>query len=69
MSNKSGKLRKEYPAPLIRSGERGKYAKKYKEDNNLVLIEPDLHEHFPDSAAVNKALRDYLAKQKGSQQL
>lgn len=69
MSNKPGKLRKEYPSALIQSGERGKYTKKYRADNNLVLIEPDLHAIFPDSAAVNKALRDYLSQKKDTRQL
>ncbi len=52
-------LRPEYPADLIKSGERGKYAKRYREDTNMVLIEPDLHRLFPDSEAVNRALRKY----------
>lgn len=61
MNSKSDDLRAEYPEELIRSGERGKYAARYKEGTNIVLIEPDLHEIFPDSASVNKALRDYIA--------
>jgi hypothetical protein len=67
MSSKEKDLRPEYPADLIRSGERGKYAKRYREEGtNLVLIEPDLHWLFPDSAAVNRALRDYVEKRKKS---
>ena len=58
MSNEDT-LRSEYPADLIKSGERGKYAKRYREGTNIVLIEPDLHRLFPDSAAVNRALRKY----------
>ena len=53
--NNEGTLRPEYPAHLIKSGERGKYAKRYREGTNIVLIEPDLHRLFPDSAAVNSA--------------
>jgi hypothetical protein len=34
-----------------------KYAKKYAEGTNLVIIEPDLIEFFPDSESVNAALR------------
>jgi hypothetical protein len=68
MSTKPGKLRKEYPAALIQSGVRGKYAKKYLEDNNLIVIDPDLRAQFPDSTAVNKALRNYLAQQKAARQ-
>ena len=61
MSSKKDELRPEYPADLITSGVRGKYVKRYHEEGtNLVLIDPDLHELFPDSESVNKALRDYL---------
>lgn len=35
-------IRSEYPAELIRSGERGKYAKRYREGSNVVVIDPDL---------------------------
>ena len=38
-------------------GVRGKYARRFREGTNLVLLEPDLAERFPDSAAVNRALR------------
>ena len=58
MSNEDT-LRPEYPADLIQSGERGKYAKRYREGTNIVLIEPDLHRLFPDSEAVNRVLRKY----------
>ena len=63
MSNKhdNDALRPEYSSELIRSGERGKYAERVREEGtNIVLIDPDLHTHFPDSASVNRALRDYL---------
>ena len=54
-------LRAEYPSDLIKSGERGKYAKRYREEGtNLVYIEPELFKFFPDSEAVNKALRKYF---------
>ena len=57
--NNEDTLRPEYPAELIKSGERGKYTKRYREGTNVVLIEPDLHRLFPDSVAVNRALRKY----------
>ena len=67
MSSKKDELRPEYPANLIRSGVRGKYTKRYRDEGtNLVLIDPDLRELFPDSASVNKALRDYAAQRKRS---
>lgn len=34
-----------------------KYAEKYAEGTNIVIIEPDLIEFFPDSESVNSALR------------
>ena len=66
MSSKEKDLRPEYPAELIKSGVRGKYAKRYREGTNLVLIEPDLHELFPTSEAVNRALREYVQKRKAT---
>ena len=67
MNSKKDELRPEYPTDLIKSGVRGKYAKRYREEGtNLVLIDPDLRELFPDSASVNKALRDYAAQRKRS---
>jgi len=35
----------------------GKYAKQYAEGTNIVLLDPDVAEVFPDSATVNQALR------------
>ncbi|CAK8724267.1 HicA protein [Candidatus Electrothrix aarhusensis] len=52
-------LRSEYPAELIKSGERGKYVKSYREGTNIVIIAPDLRKLFPDSDSVNRALRKY----------
>ncbi len=41
-------------------GTRGKHARRYAEGTNMVLIDPDVAEVFPDSAAVNEALRALL---------
>ena len=38
----------------------GKYAKQYAEGTNIVLLEPDVAKVFPDSAAVNQALRQII---------
>jgi hypothetical protein len=38
-------------------GVRGKYAARYAAGSNLVLLSPDVAEIFPDSTAVNEALR------------
>ena len=42
---------------LLKDGVRGKYAKKYREGTNLVLLEPDVAKAFPNEKAVNEALR------------
>ena len=64
MSNNIEKddLRPEYSPDLIRAGEKGRYAKHYREGTNVVLIDSDLHVKFPNSESVNQALRDYLRK-------
>jgi len=62
MKRHKDQLREEYSVELIKSGVRGKHAKRFGEGTNLVLIEPDLHKIFPDADAVNRALRDYLAQ-------
>jgi hypothetical protein len=50
-------LRDEYEPSLIRKGVRGKYAARYREGTNLVLLAPDVAAAFPDADAVNGALR------------
>jgi hypothetical protein len=51
-------LRPEYDLKaLLRGGERGKYVERYKAGTNLVLLEPDVAEAFPDEKSVNEALR------------
>ena len=66
MSNDKDTLRDEYPEDLIKSGIRGKYAKNYRDGTNIVLIDPDLHRLFPDSDAVNRALREYASTKRSS---
>ena len=66
MSNDKDTLRKEYPGDLIKSGVRGKYAKSYREGTNVVLIDPDMHKLFPDSEAVNRALREYVSSKRAA---
>jgi hypothetical protein len=43
----------------FRGGTRGKYAARYAESNNVVLLSPDVAEFFPDSASANEALRAF----------
>ena len=57
--NNEDTLRPEYSADLIKSGVRGKFANRYREGTNLVLVEPDLHRLFPDSDSVNRALHKF----------
>ena len=61
MNSDKDALRDEYPEDLIKSGIRGKYTKSYREGTNVVLIDPDLHKLFPDSEAVNRALRELVS--------
>jgi hypothetical protein len=44
----------------MQNGVRGKYTKRYQEGTNIVLLEPDIAEAFPNDAAVNQALRGVL---------
>jgi hypothetical protein len=41
----------------LRDGVRGKYAARYRNGVNLVSIDPDLVDVFPDAESVNQALR------------
>jgi hypothetical protein len=50
-------LRPEYDLSQLKGGIRGKYYLRATMGTNLVLIEPDLATLFPDSEAVNRALR------------
>lgn len=51
-------LRREYKASAFPTGlTRGKYAEKAASASNIVVLEPDLANAFPSSAAVNDALR------------
>ena len=50
-------LRPEYDDTVLRDGVRGKYYESYRQGTNLVLLEPDVAQAFPDTQAVNEALR------------
>lgn len=50
-------------------GIRGKYAKRYAKGANVVVIEPDVADFFPDHDSVNQALRsltEIIKRQKKS---
>jgi len=53
-------LRREYDLSKLKGGVRGKYAARYRAGTNLVLLSPDVAEHFPDEQSVNSALRTLI---------
>lgn len=50
-------LRPEYDLSQLKGGVRGKYYRQASAGTNLVLIEPELADVFPDTESVNRALR------------
>jgi len=50
-------LRPEYALSQLKGGVRGKYYREATAGTNLVLIEHELADVFPDSESVNRALR------------
>ena len=50
-------MRKEYD---FRDAVIGKYARRYAEGTNMVLLDPDVADMFPDSKSVNDALRSLM---------
>ncbi len=51
-------LRPEYDlGRLLKTGVQGKYATRFREGTNLVLLAPDVAEAFPSAEAVNETLR------------
>ena len=50
-------LRGEYDLTKLRGGARGKYYRRFTEGTNLVLLDPDIADAFPDAKAANDALR------------
>jgi hypothetical protein len=56
-TNKADELRPEYDLSKLKGGVRGKYYERARAGTNLVLIEPDLANVFPDTDSVNRALR------------
>jgi len=50
-------LRPEYDLSQLQGGVRAKYAQRYKQGTNLVLLDPDVADAFPTEDSVNEALR------------
>ena len=44
----------------LSGGVRGKYYQKYKQDTNIIRLDPDVAEVFRDSESVNQALRSLI---------
>jgi hypothetical protein len=53
-------LRREYDLSALKGGVRGKYTTRYRAGTNLVLLSPDVAEHFSGDQAVNAALRKLI---------
>ena len=54
---KEPEMRAEYD---FSGGVRGRYYRRYTENSNVVLLEPDVHKRFKNAKAVNKALRSLM---------
>ena len=54
----------EYETRKLGKGVRGKYYRRFQEATNVVMIDPDLTTAFPNSKAVNDALRSLLASRR-----
>jgi hypothetical protein len=50
-------LHPEYDFAQMQEGVRGKYVERYRAGTNLVLLDPDVAQSFPNDMAVNEALR------------
>jgi hypothetical protein len=53
------------PSYDFSKGVRGKYAARYQEGTNVVVLDPDVAKVFKTSEAVNEALRE-VAKRRGA---
>jgi hypothetical protein len=63
-SDKDDDLRPEYDLAKLGKGVPGKYLKRYRESSNVVAIDPDLTDAFPNAKAVNDALRELLSRRR-----
>ncbi len=58
--HKVEEMRTEYD---FSDGVRGKYSKRYAEGSNVIVLDPDVAEHFKTSEEVNEALRKLAEKE------
>ena len=56
----SDELRPEYRREDFGSMVRGKYAARMRASSNVIVLDPDIAEAFPNAQAVNQALRGLL---------
>ena len=64
MSKPDNDLKPEYDVKSLGNGIRGKYYKQYQKGTNVVVIDSDLSKEFPNTKAVNDALRNVLENRK-----
>ena len=62
----SDELRPEYKRDDFGPMVRGKYAARMKESTNIVVLDPDIADAFPNAEAVNQTLRRLLELAKSS---
>ena len=53
----NNEMRKEYD---FSKGVRGKYSNAYRQGSNVVVLEPEVVEEFPDAKSVNEALKQLI---------
>ncbi|MDP2982527.1 MAG: hypothetical protein Q8O92_04265 [Candidatus Latescibacter sp.] len=59
-------LRPEYHREDFGVMVRGKYSSRMKESSNVIVLDPDIAEAFPNAKTVNQALRGLIELAKGS---
>ena len=60
MSKTLDELRPEYDLSQLKGCVRGKYAERARQGTNIILLDKDVSEVFPDDASVNEALRTMI---------
>ncbi|NKC12468.1 MAG: hypothetical protein GKR94_09765 [Gammaproteobacteria bacterium] len=64
MGKSNDEIKSEYNLKSLGKGVRGKYYEQYQKSTNIVVIEPGLSDAFPNTKAVNDALREVLENRK-----
>lgn len=54
------RMRDEYTPAELGEGTRGKYYESYQSSHNIVKLNPEVAEVFPDEASVNEALMELI---------